>query len=88
MNERNQTPLRLVKGRAKTHIAHDWESERTILGGIMMDTTLLKDVKIQCGLTRDDFHKPCHQILWDLMETMDSPDFLSVMSEAKAADEQ
>lgn len=86
MSQRNQTSLRLVKGRAKTHIAHDWESERTILGGIMMDTTFFKDVKTQCGLTRDDFHKPCHQNLWDLMETMETPDFLSVMSYVSQSD--
>jgi len=84
--DRNTVSLRLIKGRSKSYIPHDWESERAVLGGIMMDATLYKDLQSQCGLSRDDFHKPAHQELWDLMATMETPDLLSVISIATQMD--
>lgn len=58
-------------------IPHHWESEREVLGAIMIDPTLLLELKGE-GLCSDDFHKPCHRELWELMNRMATPEFTSV----------
>lgn len=70
--------LRLIKG--KSHILpHSWESERSILGGVLMCPSLFKDLQSQCGLSSEDFHKPAHQKLWELMQSIETPDLTSVI---------
>ena len=64
----------------KPGIPHDWESERLVLGGVMLDPTLYLDLKSTLDFGPADLHKPGHQLLWELMATMATPDFAGVIS--------
>jgi replicative DNA helicase len=49
-------------------LPHNWETERSLLGGLLLDNQQLPEVleRIQGG----DFHKPAHQQLFELMVRM------------------
>ena len=67
-------------------IPHHWESEREVLGGVMMDPTLYAELQGE-GITAADFHHPGHAILWDLFGKMPHPgltDVLAVLSQNEA----
>lgn len=80
MNTKQSGHLRLVKAASKHVVPHDWEQERALIGGILMAPSWFKDVKSQIGITREDFHRPSHQNIWELMETLESPGFETVFS--------
>jgi len=77
--------IRLISGKAHAVVPHDWESERAVLGGILLTPQLYQDVQSEAGMTRDDLHNPIHQALWDLLARLPTPDLLSAMSAATQA---
>jgi replicative DNA helicase len=79
--------IKLISGKASAVVPHDWESERVVLGGILSDPTLYRDLQSDVGLSRDDLHHPAHQALWDLMARLPTPDLLSAMSAAMQSEE-
>ena len=60
-------------------IPRDWESERTVLGGVLTDPTLYADL-VSVGTLPTDFDKPAHRALWILMGRLDWCDLPSVCS--------
>ena len=83
----SKRPIKLISGKATAVVPHDWESERVVLGGILSDPTLYRDLQSDVGTTREDFHHPAHQAAWDLMARLPTPDFLSAMSAAMQSEE-
>ena len=66
--------IKLISGKASAVVPHDWESERAVLGGILLTPGLYRDVQSEVGFTRDDLHNPIHQALWDLLARLPTPD--------------
>ena len=46
-------------------LAHSWEAERTLLGAILTDSTLL--VEVTRVVSAEDFHRPTHRATFELM---------------------
>lgn len=68
------------------NLPRDWESERTVLGGVLTDPTLYKDL-VAVGTLPTDFDKPAHRALWLLMgrlEWCDLPSVCSILEQSKA----
>ncbi len=62
---------------------HNWETERALLGGLLLDPGQLVEVRER--VTAPDFHKPAHESLYALMcalaETGQTPDTTLVLDE-------
>jgi replicative DNA helicase len=64
-------------------LPHDWYQEGAVLGGILLDASLLDDVRAE--LVAEDFHRPSHEALFRLLCAMAdrgvTPDPVTVLSE-------
>lgn len=67
-------------------LPHNWESERSVIGGLMLAPERLSDVR--AVVTGEQFHRPAHRILFDLIvETADAglaPDTMVLLNTIEA----
>lgn len=71
---------------APTGMSHSWERERTLLGAILLDETILDDVSRL--VTAENFHRPTHaatfRLLVEMAETGEPLDVTAVFEVAMA----
>ena len=46
-------------------LPHDWDLEAAVLGGILLQPSLLDDARGE--LSAENFHRPAHRMTWDLL---------------------
>ena len=51
-------------------LPHNVETERAVLGAVMLDSRLFHEMSNDARLTADDFMRPPHQNLWELYGQM------------------
>jgi replicative DNA helicase len=68
----------------RTTIPHDWEAERLLLGALLTEPTLRKSL-VDAGLIANDFHKPCHKALFEVMRWAADPSLIGIFNLCKDA---
>ncbi len=67
-------------------LPHNWESERSVLGGLMLSPDRLSDVR--AVVTAEQFHRPAHQTLFALIVEMSdaglTPDTMVILDAIEA----
>ncbi len=63
--ERDDDGRRSSESASSRGLPHNWETERSLLGGLLLDASQLLEVREV--LTAEDFHRPAHQHLFELV---------------------
>lgn len=61
-------PRRYVRRPADKGLPHDWNTERALLGALLTAPELFAEVRVSVGV--DDFHRPAHAHLFEVLCTL------------------